>query len=294
MKLRIVMLFSIFLLVSPAFGGPLGMILRVRGEVELTRGSATVAALPGEILQEGDRIHVVSGEALINYCPENGRFRVGQGAEVELQATRLDLQSGDDVRKTGTNTCSFPEVRLGEESLERVGALRPRGSAPGTTVVLFLGGPVSTGRPRFEWKPVTSSDHYVVRLLDEMGDAIWEKSTPEYHLEYPTDEPALEGGWYNWEVVAFEGRETIARQQADFEVHPGENLPSPWSVETDLLLPTAFSYEGDGYFAEAAACLRRYLRTEGEDARLNRHLAWLYRQARLPDASSDQMESGTE
>ncbi len=294
MKKWMVVLFSAVLLVSPAFGDPLGMILRVRGEVKLIRGSAPVAALPGEILQEGDRIQVLSGEALINFCPENGRFRVGQGTEVELQATRLHPRSGQDIQKTGTNTCSFPEVRLGKESLERVGALRPRGSAPGTTIVLYLGGPVSTGRPRFDWKPVASSDHYIVRLLDEMGDGLWEKSTNESFLEYPSDQPELTPGWYNWELEAVRGQDVHARQRTDFEVRPGEDRPSPWAADPDLLLPTAFAYEGDGYFAEAAACLRRYLQTEGKDARLNRHLAWLYRQARLPIAFNDQIESGTE
>ena len=49
MRSRLVLLIAVVLLPSPVYGGPVGMILRVGGQAELIRASATQEALPGEI-----------------------------------------------------------------------------------------------------------------------------------------------------------------------------------------------------------------------------------------------------
>ena len=288
MKHCLAVLFTTAVLIPHGYAAPIGMILRVSGEVELIRGPETQAALPGEVLEEGDRVRVGTGEVLISFCPENARFRVGPGTQVELGAGKLSALEGGELSRVGTNTCSFPKVRLGDESLERVGALRPRGKPP---IPVYLGGVVSTGHPRFSWNPVESSDRYSVRLLNEMGARIWEQETGKTSLDYPADRPALESGWYSWELNAFQGREVIAQQSTGFEVRAGEGRPLAWDVDRDLLLPTAFSYEADGYYCEAATCLRRYVEAEGNDERLRKRMAWLYFKAGLLTAFNNEMES---
>jgi hypothetical protein len=99
---------------------------------------------------------------------------------------------------------------------------------------------------------------------------------------------ALADGTYDWEVVALNEGTTLARQAVSFAVKRDE-IPAA-GTDPGERLARVVALENAGYFAEAAAHYRELRAAAPEDARLTRHLAWLYWQAGLISAANAEIE----
>jgi hypothetical protein len=255
---------------------PVGMVLKATGKVTIVRaGNATQAQL-GEVLVPGDRLVIESGTVEFLFCPLSSHWAAGGGTSLLIGEEGIDLESGPEPTRAPAGPCALPRVRLGSESLERVGALRPRGKPP---IEVYLGGTVSAPRPDFSWESVGGAVVYRVRLSDEAGTVLWEEEVPELSATY-SGEP-LEDGWYSWSVSAEKDGEVLAEQNTGIEIRrspePLEQLPR----EPAELLVHAIQLENEGYFSEAAAALRMLSAQRPDDERLRRRLAWLYWKAGL-------------
>lgn len=258
---------------------PLGMVLLASGEVRLVRGEPVPARM-GDLLFEGDLLVVESGSATFVFCPESRRYLVPEGASARLAAGSVAI-IGAVAASSPAGRCSLPKVRLGEESLERVGGVRPRGKPP---IEVYLGGVVSSPIPHFMWKPVPAAKTYRIVVRDGGGALLWEGVTAASDLAYGGS--SLRAGSYSWSVHAERDEEVVAEQSTNFEVRPpaeevpGLGLDGSALAEEEALLLT-FHFENLGYPAEAALALRPLLAGRPDDLRLRRRLAWLYWKAGL-------------
>ncbi|MFZ0429205.1 MAG: hypothetical protein WAO20_13885 [Acidobacteriota bacterium] len=267
---------------------PTGMLLLVKGGVELNRDGAQRPARLGELLYAGDQLAVGEGEAVFVYCPLGKRFRLSSGNRSLLASEGIKTLSQPAAEELDDRECAIPKVVLGAESLERIGGMRPRGEPP---VTVYMGGLISTGKPRFMWRPVEGARLYQVSVSDELGRRIWSGTTTELSIPFPADRPELPDGWFSWEVAALGDSDVLARQTTPLEVRRPASAGDPRPLAEDELLLQAVELENRGYFAEAASCLRRLGREYPGDARLRRRLAWLYWKAGLLPAFNDEMQA---
>ena len=296
---------------------PSGMILLVKGQVELARGGVNRPVRLGELLFSGDRLSVGDGEAVFVHCPLGKRMRLGPGTVALLSANQVKSRSGPEAEVLDDRECAIPKVALGAESLERIGGMRPRGKPPMT---VYLGGRISTGRPVFRWRPVKGAQTYQISVSDELGRVIWSAETRGSSLDFPDGEVELADGWFSWKVTALNDSEIVAQQTTPLEIRHSDTAAdgqtagqddseivaeqtTPLEIrhsdtaadgETagqDELLLRAVELEDRGYFAEAASCLRRLGSAYPADERLPRRVAWLYWKAGLLPAFNEQMQA---
>ncbi len=263
----------------------LGMISQLQGQVYIERGSSRSAAKLADLLFPGDRLTTAAGRVSFLFCPTSSVFSVPERATVEVEAGGVKTVKGAAPAKAQAK-CLLPRIALGSESLERFGGLRARSEVP---MALYLGGPVTTERPAFEWEPVEGAQSYRLTLRDENGEVqIWQTNTATAGAAYPESLAPLGKNRYEWEVAAMAGRSTIARGMASFEVKPKPDLSKAPADSGERLL-LAIELENDGYFAQAAQNYRELRKANPGDERLTRHLAWLYWNAGLIVAANDEL-----
>jgi hypothetical protein len=267
---------------------PSGMILLVKGQVELARGGVNRPVRLGELLFSGDRLLVGDGEAVFVHCPLGKRMRLGPGTVALLSANQVKSRSGPEAQVLDDRECAIPKVALGAESLERIGGMRPRGRPPMT---VYLGGRISTGRPVFRWRPVKGAQTYQISVSDELGRVIWSAETRGSSLDFPDGEVELADGWFSWKVTALNDSEIVAQQTTPLEIRHSDTAADGETAGQDELLLRAVELEDRGYFAEAASCLRRLGGAYPADERLPRRVAWLYWKAGLLPAFNEQMQA---
>jgi hypothetical protein len=265
----------------------LGMILELDGKATLQRAGAQSPARLAETLRTGDRIQVETGSLTLMFCPTSERVIVRAGTTLELQANALRVAAGSQPARTPAQ-CILPQVALGQESMERVGGLRARGTPP---ISLFTGGPVTSSRPVFEWAAVTGSPTYRLVLKNASDDTIWQSETTATKLAYPNTMAALEPATYLWELRAFLAGKVIAEQTANFQVKPAGRLSVSGRSDMAAMLMDATALENLGYYAEAAGYFREIKKANPSDDRMTRHLVWLYWNAGLIAASNAQRDS---
>ena len=276
----------LILLVLQTTSAPIGMIMPSQGNVVIQRGGSKTPAKLADLLYPGDQVTSTGGQATFLYCVTAERVSIGNGTTVELTAAAVVPRAGPAPTKTPAR-CTLPKVALGSENLERIGGIRARGNPP---IAIFVGGPVASARPRFEWAAVTGAATYHVRLTDAENIQVWQLQTSAVSLPYPDTAPDLKPGRYQWEVRAEGGGKTLAQQAAGFEVKPNGELARLAGADGASRLSNALELEEAGYFAEAAADYRELLRMYPDDPRIPRRLATLYWNAGLIAAANELIE----
>lgn len=291
-------------------GPALGMVFESIGTVEIERNGSKSASRLGELLYDGDRMIVASGQATFIFCPTQQRFDLGNDTVVELTARTVRSISGPAPKTTSTN-CFLPQVALGSESLERFGGMRARGGLD-PSLPLYTGGQISQSRPVFYWKKRANISSFVLTLTAEAGDRIWEHRTSSNFAVYPDSMPRLREQSYNWTLEAETDGQVVSEETASvfIKVEPstpefdrkefGNTLLGTLGLETapsqddpaDLgtLMLQATELENKAYYAEAAGLYRRIRDQLDSDPRITRHLAWLYTKAGLSAAANDEVE----
>jgi hypothetical protein len=262
------------------------MVLALSGKATLQRGASQTSPRLADLLQPGDRIRVESGNLTLLFCPTSERVVLSTGTTIELQANAVRVVSGGQPTREAAK-CALPQVALGKESLERIGAVRGRGNPP---IALFTGGPLTAARPVFEWAPVGTSPTYQVTVKNSDDDVVWQQQTSETKLAYPASNAALSPGSYSWEVRARADGKVVGEQTANFEVKPAPELSGATARDAAAMLMQATTLENAGYFSEAAAYFRELQKTDPSDDRIGRRLAWLYWNAGLVTATSEQLQ----
>ena len=263
---------------------PLGMILGIDGSVLVERNELQRPAMLADLLFDGDRVITEAGEATLIFCPSTQTVGLGNNTAALLGMETFVIESGATPTVSPSRACMLPQVALGAESLEHVGALTVRGNPP---VPLYLGGKISSRRPVFRWAAVEAADTYQLTLNDLTGTKVWEHQTTELNVAYPPSLEPLGDGDYLWELRAQIGNSTAAFQIALFTVDPAE-LPTsePASNNADRLL-RAMELEHFGYYADAAEELSALLSGNASDKPIVSRLAWLYSNAGLVAAADE-------
>jgi hypothetical protein len=259
---------------------PIGMILQTQGETQIRhRTGAPVAARIADSLYPGDRVITAFGRTTVLSCPTAETLTLKEDTEVELNSSDTKTLRGQITSRVKVDICPIMHTALGSESLERVGGLRARGNPP---MAIYIGGIVSTGRPTFEWAPVSGAQKFRVTLRDANGSSIWEETAATTSLAYPEAKP-LAPGKYQWQVQAEASGKTVAEQSVNFEVKP-----TTLALSKLPPLMRASALEDAGYFAEAAAEFRQLRKENPNDSRFTRHLVWLYSNAGLVVATDEE------
>lgn len=263
-------------------GQPIGMILQVQGQAQIQRRSALqTTARVADFLYAGDHVSTGFGRATLLSCPSPETVTLKEDTEVELNTDALKTLRGQILSRVKVETCPMLRVALGSETLERVGGLRARGFPP---IAIYLGGPVSSSRPVFEWATLTAAQTFHLVVRDSKNSVVWEHRENTSRVTYPSPLPP---GDYQWELRAESDGKTIATQSANFEVKPS-SLAAP-DAQTPSLLRAA-ALEQSGYYSEAAAEFRALRASDPGDIRITRHLAWLYWNAGLLTASNEETQ----
>ena len=84
----------------------------------------------------------------------------------------------------------------------------------------------------------------------------------------------------------------VGRQSTGFEIKPNKDLAVVPS-DPALRLQYAFMLESAGYFGESAEIFRQLRAAQPDDARLTKHLTWLYWNAKLIEASNRELARKT-
>ena len=273
-------------LLAPQKPSPIGMVLQAEGAVFVERASVRTPAKLADLLFPGDRIVTTTGQATFFFCPSNERANVKNGATVELNAGAMVTRAGAAPTRTPAR-CSLPKVELGAENLERVGALRARGDPP---ISIYVGGPITTGRPTFEWASLPGAVSYQLVVSDPAGTPIWQQRSSTASMVYPQNVPALKDGAYRWDLRAEVDGKLAGQQSAAFEVKSNAALAAPSGDDVASHLSRAFELEDAGYFAEAAAHFRAIQKSDPADTRIARRLVMLYRSAGLNAAAAELAE----
>ena len=280
-----IVLAAVFVL--QAGSSPIGMILQTQGDVVVQRGNSKAPAKLADLLYPGDQVVSTTGQATFVFCPTSERASITGGARVELSGNAMVTRAGAAPSKAPTR-CSLPKVALGAENLERVGGLRPRGDPP---ISLFVGGPVSTTQPVFQWGAIAGATSYQVTVSDPATKAtILQQRVTTTSLAYPQTMVPLKSGSYQWEVRAEGGGKTLGTQSAMFEVKPNAELAKSAAVDPSSILANAVEFENAGYYAEAAAAYRTLQQSHSDDTRFARRLASLYWSAGLIAATNEMIE----
>jgi hypothetical protein len=274
---------SVFAQTSPPSAG---MVLTLSGKAMLQRGTSQTSPRLAELLQTGDRIRVESGNLTFLFCPTSERVVLSTGTTIELQPNAIRVVGGAPPAREAAK-CALPQVALGKESLERIGAVRGRGNPP---ISLFTGGPLAAVRPVFEWAPVGGSPTYQVTVKNSDDDVVWQQQTSGTKLAYPDSTAALAAGSYSLEVRARADGKVVGEQNANFEVKPAPALADTKATDLAAMLMQATVLENAGYFSEAATYFRELQQIDPSDDRIGRRLAWLYWNAGLVTATSEQLQ----
>ena len=272
---------------TPKQSEPQGMILGIEGDVMLERAGSQSPAELAELLFEGDRLVSRSGRATIIYCPDKKTLRIQPDSTSILDSSGFRTLVGEGPDSKDSNNCVLPQIALGTESLEHVGALTLRSSSP--PIPLYLGGRVSQSRPTFSWAPVENAKSYRLKISNLQGNTLWEHRTEDLSIAYPDSKKALAKGDYAWELSAFDDNATTAYQLAVFRIEPASMTTShPAGSDAERLL-RAVELENAGYYSEAAREFSILLSGNTDDTRLMRRIAWLYWNAGLSAAAEEIM-----
>ncbi len=251
-----------------------GMVLQAKGKAELTRGGSAQPLRIADSLEAGDRITASEGQVVFLFCPTSETLTMSEGSTVALTADSVAVVSGSGLQKQRARRCSIPEVALGAESLERVGGLRARGYPP---IPIFVGGPLSTARPLFQWAPLEGDPEYQLTVKNDLGAEVWKTTVKGGHeVAYPESAPPLAPGHYAWELMARVDGRVAGQQTARFEIKPSRESFEPAGDDAGSRLVAAAALENAGYYSQAAALFRQLRDDYPDDERFTRRLAWLY------------------
>jgi hypothetical protein len=265
---------------------PVGMILMSDSAVQIQRGTSRTPARLGDLLYAGDRVITGTGQATFLFCPTNEKLTAKTGVTVELGPTAATAPNSSALTHVAAK-CALPQVALGAESLERVGGMRARGDP---TVVLYLGGTISSARPTFTWAPLAGTREYRLSLTDAYGAPVWEFRGQATTVSYPDSSPALKDGLYRWNVYAEADGRTSGPQNAPLRIKVHTELSNTVSnSDPAAMLLRATELENAGYPAEAAAYFRALRDLNPDDRRLTRRLVVLYRSAGLMTAMEEEL-----
>ena len=265
---------------------PLGMILDVQGTVNIQRGRANDKAMPADSLFAGDQISTSANATVIfSFCPQGQRLSLRADSTVLVSDTAVQQSKGAAASRT-TARCTLPQVALGKRDIDHIGAMSARGAPP---IPLYLGGIISTTRPRFMWAPVAAALEYKLTVGPPGEKALWtwNHTGAASEVQIPETDTELRPGNYTWELTALANGKLVAQQSAMFEVKPNPELSSLRAGGTPQL-EVAAAFENAGYYAEAAAIYRN-LRSQSDDPRITRQLLWLYAEIGLFAASNDEL-----
>lgn len=263
------------------------MVLQATGAVTIQRESAKRPARIADLIYAGDRLETdTKGTAVVEYCPAGQKLSIGTGSAILFAASSYRAAKGAPP-STAVLKCSLPQVALGSESLEHVGAMRGRGDPP---LALYTGGTLATARPLFKWEPAAGVKQYKLTITDENDKTIWTAERPAALSELLLDASiALKPGTsYRWELVAEIDGKVAGRQSTFFEVKPNSDLAAV-PADPAARLQHVFALENAGYFAEAADIFRQIRAAQPDDARLTNHLVWLYWNAKLIEATNREL-----
>ena len=110
------------------------MILGIDGSVLVERNELQRPAMLADLLFDGDRVITEAGEATLIFCPSTQTVGLGNNTAALLGMETFVIESGATPTVSPSRACMLPQVALGAESLEHVGALTVRGNPPVPTV----------------------------------------------------------------------------------------------------------------------------------------------------------------
>ena len=269
---------------------PLGMILDVQGTVNIQRGRDNGRAQPADLVFAGDQISAAANSKVtFNFCPSGQRFALSADSVVSLTAATVQQSKGAPASKAAAARCTLPQVALGKREIEHIGAMNARGRP---AIPLYVGGIVSTGRPRFMWGTPGATVHAYKLTVRNAGKDVWTWTGLANDVQMPQGAAELAPGNYEWELVgtADGNPNPTAQQTARFEVKPNADLASAIRTPGISPLETAVLFENAGYYAEAAAIYRTLLSQNPNDPRYSRSLLWLYFETGLFAASNAELD----
>jgi len=272
-----------------------GMVLKVKGEVTLTRaGGKPVRVWTMDLLRPGDRLGVPEGSEVTLFVIGDGHQEVlaaGKTATVQAKGcTPAEAIAGKPATKLGKDDLKDlgDDIRGG-----RFGGVKLRNGPDGKPLPVLNplpGANILTGRPTLAWPPVENVDYYVVQIYNGQDNKdllrLWRVETKENRLPFP-DKPALGPVLHRWSVMARlkngDDKVVVTVRQATFSVATARDIkalvaarPLAASDDPAELLLAAGLYDSRGALDEVLKVFERLARLLPGDANIQDNLAGLY------------------
>jgi len=271
------------------------MVLKIKGEVTLTRGEGKpVRVWSMDLLLPGDRLSVPEGGEVSLFVLDDGHKEVLAAGKTATLGAKGCSPAEAVARKE--------EPRLNKSNLKnlrddirggRFGGviLRAPNGQPQPVLTPLPGANLLTDRPTLSWPAVGGVDYYAVQLFTGPDNKdlfrLWRIETKENRLPFPTDKPALAPVLHRWSVTARlkngEDKELVTVRQATFSVATPREIKaleaaSPLAAGDDPaeLLLAAGLYESRLVLDESLKIFERLAKLQPGDARIQETLAGYY------------------
>lgn len=283
------------------------MLTHREGPVEVKRAGqtkwakATLMALlgPGDALRAGK-----DANAVVVFFHDGHREKLLPDTTATVRPTLLQPVGGSRVHAPDNGKPSRAAggvvvfkggqklTALGQSAAGRYGAVGIRDLGY-PTLLSPLAPKIRTDRPLFAWTAVAGADTYLLRVMEEDGELLFERQWPRTHLQFPPDVAAVKPQVrYIWSVEARAEGKTLARRQGEFvllapasirqlerEEEAVRRLPPAAPGETTGPILLARLYARYGLTNEAIGALESAVALNPNDAGIHEELGHLYQYA---------------
>lgn len=242
MKMRWILLLALLWGAEARSAGPAGMVLSVKGSVQLRAEGALSSPTPFSYLPLGGQVQVAEGAALtFTHYQNNEEFNLVGPASVELIATGVKVLSGKVVAPKKLKPETSRQLQPTQARYLVQGAVSMR--AAGWQLAAPLPGELFLAAPEFVWTGVLPEASRLL-VVDDNGiqvvDAVLEASPLRLVADW------VAGQRYQFMIVALQGGKTLATgsftlaaqsQKNELEKgRPADTAPkSDWVVYADQL-----------------------------------------------------------
>lgn len=275
-----------------------GMLTDATGTVKIRCGPHK-AWEPGRLmmlLHAGDLVQIgKSSAASVVFFSDGHTERLLTDTLAQLSGKTCTIRKGSrtTIKPTTPNNARVLLRANQQFKTWRSGGITLRGGDEDKSLNLrsLSAGKTLSTRPVFRWAPFPKADGYVVVVLDNEANKLWQVDTTQCELPYPDrEEPLLPGEAYSWRVTALLAQKKLVNSYANFEVLSSQEAEQvekarseyetmgqkcPEDATPDLLL--AALYQSHNLFDDAIACYEQLLKRRPKDPEIQKALETLYR-----------------
>lgn len=292
--MKSILLTAIFLIPNLALAQPVAMVLTSEGKATLERKSTKTQQLRAmQMLQAGDKVNTGQKSVRVVFLKDGHQEQLKPGQQFRLDAQGFEPSSEVvRVKKQKVEGMNLSYLRsLAESSKTGLSVLRGDEDKAPQLVQPIQGSNVLTPTPNLSWPALEGAKEYRVKMFKKLKGSrkpLWEATTDQPQLSYPSDESPLSRlSKYEWSVSAtMKDGKTNEVAQSHFNVLTAVETralskvkPLTKSDDPGDQLLAAKIYEAYGAYNEALNLFERVVKKMPKQVYVLKSLSKYYRRA---------------